>query len=739
MSSRLRFGLMAPTLYLTMIRWNFFLGLVLFVTFASSSYGLQLDSAQSSKEKEIRATRTEHTIVIDGELDEPDWDLAEPHSDFLQNEPQTGQPATELTEVRLLYDDENLYMGVYCFDSEGETGITITDIRRDFVPFDNDSFLIVLDTFNDNRNGVLFNANARGAKSDQEMSDDGGTRNRNWDAIWHVKTKITPAGWQVEMAIPFKSLRFGNADVQDWGVNFQRRIRRKNESVQWSLVPRSYNVSSVSHAGRLTGLRGIRPGRNLYLKPYITAPVVRRRGDDVDFEPDVGLDVKYGVASQLALDLTVNTDFSQVEADNQQINLTRFSLFFPEKRDFFLERATTFQFGQGNVGTVGGFRDLIPFFSRRIGLSEGNIVPLLGGARLTGKVSKYTLGLLSLQADDFEEIPSTNFSVVRVRRDVLSQSDIGMIFVNKHELDGRVNRTFGADSKFTFARFLHFSSFLLKTSTSGTSGQDLAGRFSALWSDPLLTLQASYFSIEEKFNAEVGFVPRTGIRQGSGLFRIRPRPGERIPFIREFEPSIKIDYITDQDSLLETRTIEGRFTVRFQSGALIWFAGKSNFERLTEPFLIRSNLEIPVGDYPFNEYTLSLSSDRSRMFSGDLSAVTGDFFDGEKDSFRVVGRLQRAQFQGEVSWSRDDVRLPAGAFETDLVAARLTYSFNPSMFVNALIQYNSDLREISSNFRFNFIHKPLSNFFLVYNERRASTGEVAERALIGKLTYVFSF
>ena len=358
---------------------------------------------------------------------------------------------------------------------------------------------------------------------------------------------------------------------------------------------------------------------------------------------------------------------------------------------------------------------------------------------MTGKVSQYTLGLLSLQADDFKEIPSTNFSVVRLRRDVLSQSDIGMIFVNRHESGGRFNRTFGVDSKFTFSRFLHFSSFLLKSSTSGTSGENLAGRFRATWADPLLTLQASYFSIEEKFNAEVGFVPRTGIRKSSGLFRVRPRPGERMPSIREFEPSIKIDYITDQDSVLETRAIEGRFTVRFQGGGLIWFAGKSNFERLTEPFLIRSNLAIPVGDYPFNEYTLTLSTDKSRMFSGDVSAVTGDFFDGEKDSFRVAGRLQQAQFQGEVSWSRDDVRLPAGTFETDLVAARLTYSFNPSMFVNALIQYNSDLREISSNLRFNFIHKPLSNLFLVYNERRASTGEVAERALIAKLTYVFSF
>ena len=722
-----------------MMKRHLLLGLILFATSATSVNGLQLGPSQSRTEKEIRVRLIEGGIVIDGELDEPEWDLAEPITDFLQHEPQTGEPATELTEVRILYDPQNLYLGVYCFDSEGEKGITVTDMRRDFGPFENDSFLIVLDTFNDNRNGVLFNVNAKGAKSDQEMSDDGRTRNRNWDTIWNARTKITQNGWQAEMAIPFKSLRFGNDDHQVWGVNLQRRIRRKNEIVQWSLIPRSYNVSTVSYAGRLTGLSGIRPGRNLYVKPYVLAPVIRRRGDDVDFEPDAGFDVKYGLTSRLTADLTVNTDFSQVEADDQQINLTRFSLFFPEKRDFFLEKATIFQFGQGNVGTLGGFWDLIPFFSRRIGISGGKLVSLLGGGRLTGKVSQYTLGLLSLQADDFEEIPSTNFSVVRVRRDLLGQSDIGGIFVNKQEMGGDFNRTFGADANFKFSKYLHISSFLLKTSTTGVSEEDMAGRFSISWADPLLSLQANYLSIEENFNAEVGFVPRKGIRKSSGAFRLRPRPRERIPPIREFEPSLNFVYITDQDNVLATRTMEGRFTVRFHSGAIIWFAGKFNFERLTEPFPIRSNQTIPVGDYPFNEITFSLSTDNSRMFSGDFTAGTGDFFDGNQDSFRVAGRIRQPQFQAEVSWNRDQVSLPSGNFDTDLLAARLNYSFNPSMFVNALIQYNSELREISSNLRFNFIHKPLSDFFLVYNERRLSTGEVAERALIAKLTYVFSF
>jgi hypothetical protein len=490
----------------------------------------------------------------------------------------------------------------------------------------------------------------------------------------------------------------------------------------------------------LEGLSGIRPGRNLYVKPYVTAPVVRRLGDDVDFVPDVGFDVKYGLGSQLTLDLTVNTEFSQVEADQQQINLTRFSLFFPEKREFFLENATTFEFGPGSrAGTLTTFRDLIPFFSRRIGLSGNELVPIIGGGRLSGRAGKYTLGLLSLQVDKFEEIPSTNFSVVRVSRDIFGSSVLGGIFINKQATRQSFNRTYGADANFTFFDFLNLSSFLLKTETPEVPNEDVAGRFGINWTDPLLSLDASYLSIQENFNPEVGFVPRTGIRKTTGTFAFRPRPGERIPSIREFEPSLNVEYISDQENVLATRTVEGRFLTQFQEGGVIWFGGKSNFERLTEPFQIRKDQVIPAGDYSFNEYTLSVSTDKSRTFGGDFKTTIGSFFDGDKNSYSLTGRFQRAQFLAEVSWSRDNVSLPSGNFDTDLVATRVNYSFNPRMFLNALIQYNSDLREIASNIRFNLIYKPLSDVFLVYNERRASTGEVKERALILKVTYVFDF
>ncbi len=355
----------------------------------------------------ITARYIEAPIVIDGNLDELAWSLVEPATDFVQTNPVQGAPATERTEVRLLYDDDNLYVGIYCFDSAGEQGIVVNDVTRDYESFENDHFALVLDTFDDDRNGFLFATNPKGAKRDAQTTGDGSNINFDWDGIWHVKTKTNERGWQVEMAIPFKTLRFREGDNQTWGVNFNRRIRRKNEVAHWSLVPRHYRMNRVSQAGTLEGLGGIRQGRNFYLKPYISTPITRRESDDVDFMPEVGLDAKYGVTPGLTLDLTLNTDFAQVEADVQQINLTRFSLFFPEKRDFFLENSGVFEFA--NTNRRFGRPDLIPFFSRRIGIEQGKIVPVLGGVRFSGKAGPYTLGILSMQTANLRPLPPLTF------------------------------------------------------------------------------------------------------------------------------------------------------------------------------------------------------------------------------------------------------------------------------------------------------------------------------------------
>ena len=697
-------------------------------------------ASPADNDKRITAVYIEGEIVLDGNLDELEWSLAQPATDFIQNEPDQGEPATERTEVRILYNNEYLYLGIYCFDEGYREGMVLTEIFRDVGNRENDYFSVVLDTFDDDRNAFLFGMNPVGSKRDGQLQANGGNNNFNWDAIWHVESKITDSGWQAEMAIPFRTLRFNqNEGELVWGVNFERAIRRRNEFSHWAPVPRPHKLSAVSFAGTLEGLRGIRQGRNLYLKPYLSAPIIRREGDDVDFVPEVGLDVKYGLTPGLTLDLTVNTDFAQVEADRQQINLTRFSLFFPEKRDFFLENAGNFQFGESTrrFGRITS-PDVIPFFSRRIGLSQGQVVPILGGARLTGTIGDYTLGALSLQTDKFEETPSTNFSVFRLRRNLFRNSDFGGIFINKQESEGTHNRTYGIDGHLRFFDFLEVFPFLLKTDTPDRKGDDTAAWISVSWGDPFWEILGEYLTIEENFNPEVGFAPRTGIRKSRGSFGVKPRPGERVPWIRQVEPFTEVNYITDPEGVLETRILENRFSIRFEDNSYLSIGHKGSFERLDEPFQIRPGQEIPVGDYRFDEVSVSFTGDRSRLLIPDVSLQTGGFFDGDKDSYGLGLTVRpNYHFTAQVSWDHDEVDLPSGDFTTNLINTRLLYSFNPRMFLNALIQYNSTVREIESNIRFNFIYKPLSDIFLVYNERRSTTGEVRERALIAKLTYTF--
>jgi hypothetical protein len=687
----------------------------------------------------VTAVRVSGPITVDGELDEPEWQLAEPAGNFIQRLPRTGEPATEPTEVRLIYDDTNLYVGVHCFDSLGRKGITIKDIKRDFWTLDSDGFQIVIDTFDDDQNSFLFGTNPGGAKFDMQIGGDGAAGNTSWNGIWHVQTRITDEGWQVEMAIPFRTLRFSNKPVQVWGVNFERRVRRKFEDSYWAPLPAAFRLGRVSLAGRLEGIEGIRPGRNLYIKPYALNAAQRLQGDDFDLKPELGFDVKYAVGTQSTFDLTVNTDFAQVEADEQQINLTRFSLFFPEKREFFLENAGIFGFGRSRVG---GYRtDLIPFFTRRIGLSQDRrLVPILGGARFSGRAGRNSFGLLSMQTDDIFGVPSTNYSVMRARRDLLQKSDVGFLFVNKAPQGGDDNRTYGADANFRVLQYLELSSSVLRTDSPGRPGDDLAANFEVAWRDSLFDLEARHQTIQANFNPEVGFVQRGAIKRSSGIFTLTPRPRERISSVRYLGPSFSIDYITDQANVLETRLLKGSFDVVFHNGAELSVGRRADFERLTSPFPIRPTQLIAPGDYNFEEWFVSFFSDKSRIITGQAGLTSGSFWDGNRDAYLLGLDLQPGyRFSAGALISYNDISLPSGEFRTNLIAAKVRYLFSTRMFFNSLIQYNSDTREVSSNLRFHFIYRPLSDFFLVFNERRSANGDVADRALVAKFTYILAF
>ena len=737
--------------------------LLIILSLASWTLRAQVESATAYQDKKITAIYIEEKlIVIDGELDEPEWNRAGLAKDFIESDPYFGNPASELTEVRLLYDRQNLYVGVYCFDSEGEKGVIVQDMARDFSGSSGDLFQVVFDTFNDDRNGLVFGTNPRGAKRDMQVAGDGLSFNLDWDAVWHIKAKVTDQGWQAEFAIPFKTLRFRRGDSQVWGVNFYRSIRRKNERTYWVPIPRPHRLYRVSMAGSLEGINDIEQGRNLYVKPYVSAPVLRREEDDVDFMPDAGLDIKYGVTSGLTLDLTVNTEFSQVEADDVQTNFTRFSLFFPEKREFFLENREIFEFGnpgfrgfsgRRRIGRASLFRprnDLIPFFSRRIGVSEdGELIPILGGARLTGRVGGYRLGIISMQTDAFQDTPSTNFGVVRLRRDVFRGSDIGLLFVNKNQGASQFNRTYGADANFRFFNYLDLSSYLLNTDTPGIMDEDGAGFFRIAWKDRLLDVEALHISIEENFNAEMGFVQRGGfdreknvgkaMRKNNGNFSLTSRPEGRIPWVRQFRPGVAMNYITDDHNTLETREVNGRFSIDFNDTSFFSVGRRSTLERLVEEDAILDQILDP-GDYQFEETTASFSSDRRRMFRGAVRWSDGEFYNGERTSYGVgLGISPSPQFGLGIFWDHADLSFPTDDFSIELMSTRMAYSFTTDMFLDALIQYSSREGLVASNIRFNLIHKPLSDFFLVYNEQRSPEGGVLDRALIAKVTYLFNF
>ena len=695
--------------------------------------------AEIHKNRRMVAVAVEDNVIkLDGDLSEPQWSLAEPATDFIQRLPHTGKPATERTEVRILYD---IYVGAHCLDSAGAKGITIKDIRPDFYTLDSDGFQVVFDTFDDDRNCFLFGTNPGAGRFDMQIGSDGTASNTAWNGIWYVKTEIDGDGWHVEMVIPFTTLRFKKIEEQVWGVNFERRVRRKSEDSYWAPLPAAFRLGRISLAGTLLGLKDIKQGRNLYFKPYAIAPVSRKPNGDTRFKPDAGLDVKYGVGSQLTLDLTANTDFSQVEADEEQINLTRYSLFFPEKRDFFLENASLFKVGRTRPFVSQPRPDFVPFFTRRIGISEnGRLIPILGGARLTGRAGKYTLGILSMETDQIEGNPRTNYSMIRVRRDILRKSDVGGFFTSKQAEGGQYNYTYGTDINLNFFKNLDVSSYIFKTDSPGVHDKNWASYFEVGWKDDLLDLSARRLAVDKNFDPQMGYVARTAMRKNAGDFALTVRPRERAPWIRYLGPAVLVGYITDPQNAPESKGLNTYFDMVLKNGSQLQAGRIASFERLEKPLKIHLSQAIAPGDYRFAEYYLSFVTDRNHLLGGSFRIGSGGFYDGHRRSYLLSADLRPGyRFTAGLTWSHNHVRLSSGDFTTNLLGARLGIAFSTSHYFNALIQYNSDTRDVSSNLRLNLFHSATNDFYFVYNERRSSSGALLDQAIICKLTHIFSF
>ncbi len=717
------------------------------------------DDKAARLDRRLAAVRAVGAISLDGVLDEPSWGQAPIASGFIQSEPAEGAPASFDTEVRLLYDDEALYIGVFAKDEDPEA-LIVRDLKKDFSTFDSDGFTVIIDTFHDERNGYMFSTNPGGAKFDSQVSNEGRENNTNWDGIWDVRTRIVETGWYAEMRIPFRTLKFPGDDPQTWGINFRRKVRRLNEDSFWSPLPRIYDIERVSMAGTVAGMQGLEPGLNLRVKPYALASANTVQGSTVD-DYDFGLDMKYGVTSGLTWDFTVNTDFSQVEADEQQINLSRFSLFFPEKRDFFLENSGIFQFGASDRmggGAVGGRQnaaaDMLLFHSRRIGLSDGgDAIPILAGTRLTGREGRYSVGVLNIQQRRFEGAqnvvtPSTNFTALRLRRDIQANSDIGAVLLNKDEAGTGYNRVAGVDANFRFG-FLALNGYLAKTfspqSTEPGTGNDMAVRGSFNYQSRVWQFRGHFNGIGERFNDEMGFVPRQGVNNILFFTGYTWRPTWFRRFnLRETRPHWQLDLYQRQHGLgLESRYMDFHWPFTFNDGSFVEIGVNPNVEEIRAPFTINSSRDVKVapGRYDFNEYFVLANTNSSARISFSLRYSTGDFYDGTRRGYTVGPTFRpNGKFNASLNLQINDIDVSGGSFVSKLVSSRVNYNFNTRIFVNALVQYNTDSRQWSSNLRFNIIHRPLSDFFLVYNERRDDrSGSLINRALVAKMTYLVAF
>ena len=700
----------------------------------------------------VRAVSLSEGLVVDGRLDEAIYGQVESIDGFIQQEPHEGQPATEHTEAWVFFDEKNVYIAARCWESQPGRRVA-NEMRRDsFNLFQNDHFGVIFDTFRDRRNGFLFYVNAIGGLFDGQTTDERDT-NRDWNTVWHSKVAEFEGGWTVEMAIPFRSLRYRPGDAQVWGINFRRVVRSKNETSFLTHIPASYSRNGLlrlSRAATLVGIQPGRPGLSLEVKPYATGGV---RTDvaaavDNDLTRGAGFDVKYGLTRGLTFDFTYNTDFAQVEDDEQRANLTRFSLFFPEKREFFLEGQGIFSFGGVNNRPFEGPSDTpILFFSRRIGLNQGRSVPVTAGGRVTGKAGPFSVGLLQLRTDDepAAEAARTDFSVVRVKRDIFRRSTVGLIATRRAPATdgGSENYAVGVDAGFSFFQNLTINSYYARTRTPGLSGDDESYRAALEYAGDRFGLELERLGVGENFRPEVGFVRRRDMIRSFAKARFSPRPTS-IPSVRKFGWEGSVDYITDGDGRLETREAQATVRVEFASGDEWNLEGSDFYEFLDEPFEIADEVSIPSGGYHFRELRTFYRMGPQRKVSGYLNASWGEFFDGERTEVGYRGRVEiTPALSLEPGLSRNWVDLPYGRFITTLASARATLTLSPRMFVGALLQYSSSGDHVATNIRYRWEYVPGSDLFLVYSEGRDTTARrfpaLQNRAFVVKMAHLLRF
>mgnify|MGYP001193521482 CR=1 FL=1 len=705
----------------------------------------------------VRAVRLEDRLVVDGALDEAVYTTVPSFGGFIQMEPAAGAPATERTEAWVLFDDTNLYIVARLWDAAPESEWIVNEMRRDSNNLSqNEGVAILLDTFYDRRNGNFFTISPIGGRADGQVSNERGY-NRDWNPVWAVETGRFAGGWTFEAAFPFKSMRYRPGQEQVWGLQLRRRVRHKNETSFLTTLDPGLGqtaIFQVSRSATLVGLEAPVSGRAIEIKPYVIGDL----SSDLNASPaisnrlggDVGLDLKYGITENLTADVTINTDFAQVEADEQQVNLTRFSLFFPEKREFFLENQGTFSFG-GSSGRRGDTPVL--FYSRRIGLNQGREVPIVAGGRLTGRVGRFSLGLINIQTDD-EPVGgalSTNFMVARLKRDLLRRSSVGVIMTHRSVLaDGSGDgQTFGADATFAFFENLTLGAYWARTRTPGRDGQDTSYNATLRYDGDRYGATLGHLFVAPQFAPAVGFVRRDDFRKSDGSLRFSPRP-RGLAAVRKFTYEGSYTYVTDSEDLVETREAQGLFETEFENSDTFELSYTSTYDFLKEGFTIAPDVTIPVGGYDFWNARTAFRLGQQRRMSGLVFAEHGTFYGGKKTTIgfgggSFGGRVELTpRFSFEPGLSFNWIDLPQGSFLTRLVTTRTTFTISPAMFVGALVQHNSSNNALSANVRLRWEYQPGSELFIVYTEQRDTLApgaipQLENRALVVKINGLLRF
>ena len=706
----------------------------------------------------------EDSIRLDGVLDESIWQAAVPASDFRQQDPQNGAPATEPTEVRIAYSRDALYMGVNCYDSEPDKWIGFQRGRDGGLGSD-DRFMWTIDTFLDGRTAYFFEMNPSGLMADA-LQGSADVSNRQWDGIWNARVNRSDIGWTLEIEIPFRTLNFSPTS-DTWGVNFQRTVRRKNEETLWMGWARNQGLRRMSNAGLITGLKTaeVTQGHGLDIKPYVVGEALRDwRTPDADgrtrrdANADVGVDLFYNLTPSLRANLTVNTDFAQAEVDQRQTNLTRFSLFFPEKRDFFLDGSLFFNFADGGSGGGGGGPpvDLAPFFSRRIGLNDrGTPQAINFGSKLTGQAGAFDVGVLHVQTRQEASTPGEDFSVVRLKRRFFQQSYIGGIYTR------RAPRGFGpadrhaagvdfelATSTFLGRENLIANGFLVKSPAPGARGDDLAIGLQLEFPNDPLDAQLEYREVQANYDAAVGFTRRTGFRQYNPRvsYSLRPRNNR---LIRRIESAFGGDFFLDPDTNdaldheVEIKVID----VQTHSQDSVEFNVVPTYERLIENFGIAPAITLPVGnEYNFTRYRVQMNSAGRRLLSIRPEVEWGDFYSGDRVRLSLTSNVRLMpglMFTLATEWNK--VQLAEGRFYTRLYRGVSEFQFTPFMAWVNNVQYDTQSAVLGWQSRYRWIVRPGNDIYFVYNHNwlddplRASRFRSIDNRLSSKLLYTYRF